>query len=388
MKILIATDNYYPNVNGASYSAQRLAYQLHLRHHDVLVIAPSRKIHDETFVHWDIKTFGIRSMPLERIRIAWPFISSNIIEQTIKIFRPDIIHIQSHFYISRKSALIAKKLGIPVVGTNHFMPENIVHYLHAPALAKNRLTKLGWTHFCRTFNLLDAVTTPTQTAANHLKGIGLNKPVKVISNGIDLKRFNPSNDGQKLKIRCQLPDRPILLFVGRLDKDKNLESVIRAFKNVVNKVPIQLVLAGIGAEESRLKELTCELHLKSNITFTGFVSNEELSSLYALAHVFIMAGHVELQSISTMEAMATGLPVIAANAMALPELVHNKQNGFLFNHGDVDAIATAIYKLFTNPVLHQSMSQESLAIVAHHDINKVTEDFINLYNSAISKRQS
>jgi len=83
--------------------------------------------------------------------------------------------------------------------------------------------------------------------------------------------------------------------------------------------------------------------------------------------------------------MATGLPVIAANAMALPELVHDKQNGFLFNHGDVATMATAINRLFTDPALHQSMSQESLSIVARHDIHKVTGDFINLYNSAISK---
>ncbi len=122
MKILLATDNYYPNVNGAAYFAQRHAFQLKKLGHEVLVVAPSRKYFDETFEHEGIAIFGIKSFPIERIRAPIPLVINGSIKRVIKKFKPDIIHIQSHFSIARRAAHIGDELGIPVIGTNHFMP--------------------------------------------------------------------------------------------------------------------------------------------------------------------------------------------------------------------------------------------------------------------------
>jgi glycosyltransferase involved in cell wall biosynthesis len=133
--------------------------------------------------------------------------------------------------------------------------------------------------------------------------------------------------------------------------------------------------------------LVHDLDLENNITFTGFVKDEDLPNLYALAHVFIMAGTAELQSIVTMEAMATGLPIIAVDAMALPELVHDNANGFLFKHNDLESMAKAIERLFTDEDLYQAMSKKSLEIITYHEISKITNDFINLYSEVINKHE-
>jgi len=387
MKVLIATDNYYPNVNGASYFAQRLAYYLKKHYHSVLVIAPSRSRHEETFEYDGVQVHGIPSMPLERIRVPFPIMAAISVEKAIKQFQPEIIHIQSHFAIGRNTVNTAKKLRIPIVGTNHFMPENLVHYFYAPKPVEMMIKNMGWAYSLKTLNRLDAVTSPTKIAAGLLETVGIKKPVAVISNGIDLQTFKPSNDGAYLAERYNIPaGKPVLLFVGRLDKEKFLDLVIRALAKVASQIPVTLVIAGVGAERNKLERLAADLNMQSNIIFTGFVPDEDLPNLYTLADCFIMAGTAELQSIATMEAMASGLPVLAVRAMALPELVRNGENGFLFEHGNINQMAEQIVMLLGDESLRQKMDQASLQIIQSHNIDRVIEEFEALYKEVAKPR--
>ncbi len=387
MKIIIATDNYYPNVNGASYFTQRHAYQLKKAGHEVLVIAPSRKYSNEIFEHEGVTIFGIRSMPIERIRAPIPLITKHLVRRAIQNFKPDIIHIQSHFSIARKAARIGKELNIPVIGTNHFMPENLIHYLPIGNNLQNIAKKLAWKYFARVFNTLDGVTSPTHTAANLIKTAGIELSVNVISNGIDLNRFNASNDATYLKQRYAIPDVPVMLFVGRLDKEKNLDLILNALAKAVNQIAIHFVIAGTGAEREKLESQVAKLGLTKHVTFTGFVPDEDLPFLYATASCFIIAGTAELQSIVTMEAMATGLPIIGVNAMALPELIHDGENGLLFENGNSQQISEAILKIFQDKELREKMGKESLGIIKSHNINTITSKFISHYNEIIKNKR-
>lgn len=383
MKITVVTDNYYPNVNGSSYFAQRLAFYLKKHGQEVSVICPSRSLHDEIFEYEGVKVYGIRSMPFERMRVALPFgpVITKKIEKIIKEIKPDVIHVQDHFAVSRKAVNIAKKLHIPAIGTNHFMPENLVHYLHLPPSFENFVKNMLWKYFAVIYKRLNAVTTPTHKAASLLKDVKLKNNVIVMSNGIDLTKFKYANNGAYVREKYNIPNKPILLYVGRLDKEKNLDKVIRALKNVVKKTPVHLVIAGVGAETKNLKKLVKALEMENDVTFTGFVEDKDLPDLYTIADVFINAGIAELQSIVTMEAMATGLPIIGANVMALPELISHSENGFLFEHGDIEKIAQYIEKLFTDPELRKKMGIKSLEIIQKHEISKIIENFISLYKT-------
>jgi glycosyltransferase involved in cell wall biosynthesis len=388
MKILIATDNYYPNVNGASYFAQRLAYYLKKHYHSVLVIAPSLSHREETFEYDGVQVYGVPSMPLERIRVPLPIMVPLYVQKVIKQFQPDVIHTQSHFAIGRNATNTAKSLNIPIVGTNHFMPENLVHYFHPPKPIETLVINMGWAYCLKTLNRLDAVTSPTKIAAGLLEKVGIKKSVAVISNGIDLQIFKPSNDGAYLAAQYKIPtDRPVLLFVGRLDKEKFLDLVIRALAKVISQIPVSLIIAGVGAERNKLERLAADLHLQAHIIFTGFVPDEDLPNLYTLADCFIMAGTAELQSIATMEAMASGLPVLAVRAMALPELVRDGENGFLFEHGNINQMAEQIVRLLGNEPLRQKMGHASLQIIQNHNIDRVIEQFETLYKE-VTKRKS
>lgn len=384
MRILIATDTYYPHVNGASYFAQRLARHLQNRGHAVAVVAPSTSFKNAKSVVNGILVYGIWSLPVffyKKFRFSPPpiFIKFHI-RGIIEEFNPDVVHLQGHFFVSRTVLNAARVKRIPVIATNHFMPENLAHYLHLPAVVADFIKDLAWRDFAGIFNRADYITTPTETAAGLIRK-RLQSSVKAISCGIDLERFNPRNKGEYLIQRYQIPRKPVLLYVGRLDQEKNLDLVLRAIAKIVSKIGFHFVIAGTGADSGRLKNLAEELFIGGAVTFTGFIPDEDLPNLYALADCFIIAGTAELQSIVTMEAMASGLPVIAVNAVALSELVRDGENGFLFENQDTEMLAEKITAIFSDQGLRKRMGEKSLEFIAAHDINKTISALEKIYQS-------
>ena len=388
MRVLTATDTYYPDVNGAAYFTYRLATILAKRGHSVFVMCPSRSFRNTVSNDNGVTVYGIRSIHLpvyQNFRVSPLFISRNI-RGVVKEISPDIVHIQNHFLIGKEALGAAKKLGVPVIGTNHFMPENLVHYLHLPRFAERWLRKFAWRQFVRVYEKLDFVTTPTKTAVALLVNAGLNKDVVPISCGIDLERFKPTNDGSYLKRRFAIPtDRPVLLYVGRLDKEKRIDAVLRALPNILRVTSAHLVLAGIGKEKQKLKELTEKLGIQKAVTFAGFVPDEDLQNIYRTADLFVAAGIAELQSIVTMEAMASGLPVVAVNAMALPELVHDGENGYLFSDGNSQMLAEKVIAILSNQTMRAQMSKRSLEIIKDHDIDRIIAKYEAIYNDLINR---
>jgi 1,2-diacylglycerol 3-alpha-glucosyltransferase len=383
VKILIGADTYYPHVNGASYFAQRLAHYLYRRGHRVLVIAPSRTFQHEAYDREGVEVWGVRSIPVlvyKDFRVSPPFLLSKMFDKQMRSWTPDVVHVQGHFFICRAVLKAAWDRSIPTVGTNHFMPENLTHYFPLPEAARELLRQWGWKQFRSVFEKVDIVTTPTKTAARLLQQIGLQKEVFPISNGIDRIRFSPSANGAALKGKFNIPeDKNILLYVGRLDREKNINLILRAFSRVTHRIDLHCVIAGRGAEENRLKRLAHTLGLNERVTFTGFVPNEDLPGLYAMADCFIIAGTAELQSIVTMEAMASGLPVIGVRAMALPELVQPGVNGCLFEPGDEAGVADCIVSVFSDSSLRKRMKSGSLAVIEEHDIEEILNQFESIY---------
>ncbi|MFA5172857.1 MAG: glycosyltransferase [Candidatus Paceibacterota bacterium] len=388
MRIIIAADTYYPHINGASFFAQRLAHYLQKNGHIVAVIAPSESFQNTEKKINGISVFGISSLPIlfySGFRFSLPFFIKKEIKKIIKEFQPDIIHVQSHFSICRAVISLAKKSHLPIIATNHFMPENLTHYLHLPAFIENLIKKIAWLDFSRIFNKVDLVTTPTESAAKLIRS-RLKNIVKSVSCGIDLNRFNPKNNGDYLKEKYHLSNNKlILLYVGRLDKEKNIDLIIKAVAQVPSNIDLHFVIAGTGAEKENLMNLSEKLSIKERVHLIGFVSDHDLENIYRIAECFIIAGTAELQSIVTLEALASGLPVIAANAVALPELVKDEENGFLFEPGDLDSLIKKIKTIFSDSTLRKKMAEKSLAIIANHSIEKTISQFENIYFEQINR---
>lgn len=387
MKILFATDNFYPNMNGAANFAYRLIEGLIKRGHQICVIAPSLDFKNRIDFYKGMTIYGIRSIMIPRkiypagLRVPLPFtIRSAGIKRLIERINPDVIHILDHFMIGSRVAKVGKSMGKPMVGTNNSIPENFVHYLYPTKFFKKLVFKAAWKQLAGVYKNLDIVTSPSEAACALLKNLSLKNKIQNVSCGVDLKKFNPQNNGAYLKKRFQIPDnKPVTLFVGRLDREKNLETVIGAFAKVLKSSESYLVIAGEGKEKSKLIDLTKTLKIEHFVVFIGLVSEKDLPFLYSMADIFVIASSAELQSIATMEAMASGQPVVAADALALPELVHHGKNGYLFKEGDSDSLAQSILNIISNRRLRKKMSEESLKIISGHDLSKTVETFADIY---------
>jgi len=389
MRVLIATDTYYPDVNGASYFSQRLAAGHARRGHQIFVMAPARTLKDNISPHNGVTIYGISSVKIPfypNFRASPLLFTQRAIKKHVREIQPDIIHIQNHFMIGKAVAQAAQELDIPIIGTNHFMPENLVHYLHLPRPAEKKLNEFGWHDFSQVYRHLDAVTTVTKTAAELIENLGLEKDVIPISCGIDLERFNPRNSGVYLKEKYGIPkSRSIILYVGRLDREKRIELIMGALPQIVENVDAHLTLAGTGKLRAEFEHIAEEMGIRDRVTFTGFVPDEDLPNLYRMADLFVIAGIAELQSIVTMEAMASGLPVIAVDAVALPELVHDGENGYLFPDGDSQMLAQRAITVLSSPALRTAMGQKSLDIIQAHDIQKTLDKYEALYRQIIAE---
>jgi len=391
LKILIASETYPPDMNGAAIFTQRLGRELSKRGHKVLTIAPNYRFKDE--VEKDesgLNIFRVKSFAVKPIHPYFRVIDivglRGKMKKKIKEFNPDIIHIQNHFLLGNTTLKIAKYHNIPVIGTNHFMPENLLQYL--PSLIHKEAKKIMWRHFKSVYKKLDFITSPSFAAIKMVKDMGLTNPMIVISNGVNLHKFKRRGKDKKLMSKYNIDgSEPLLLFVGRMEYDKNIDLLLRAVKIALKKVKFKVLLVGRGKNDKDLIDMRNELGLQEYVIFTGRIDEDELERIYSLADIYLATGTAELQGIAVMEAMTTGLPVLAINAVALPELVSNNVNGYLFEKDEKD-LAQKIITILQNRNLWLQMAQKSLEIIEKHDINKIIPQFEELYYKVISERNS
>nr|WP_233460159.1 glycosyltransferase [Microbacterium resistens] len=382
MTILIGCDTFSPDINGAARFAERLAAGLVQRGHDVHVVAPNqayRRTKPRTeVIEGEPMTLhrlpSVRWAPHDWLRFVWPWRSKHYARVVLDEVKPDVVHIQSHIVIGRGLSRIAHRRGIPVVATNHVMAENILDHTTMPKFIDDIVLKLAWADAARTFALTRAVTTPTRRAADFLERTIDVGDVIPVSCGIDRSNYDPVIGPR---------ERNRIIFVGRLTAEKQIDVILRALTKLDPALDVAFDIVGGGDQRKALENLTQELGLGDRVTFHGRISDEKLRSLYSRASVFAIASIAELQSIATMEAMASALPVVAADAVALPHLVHDGENGYLFEPGNVDELAARLTDVLTaSPAEYERMQQASLDGVAIHDINRTLDTFESLYRGA------
>jgi len=307
-------------------------------------------------------------------------------------FEPDVVHVHSPLTLGVAARRAARRRGVPVVYTNHYLPLNVwpgSAHGDGPrdAGTAQRLRDAAFYACVAGFaNGCDLVTAPTSTALQLLREHGLRAPSQAVSNGVDLERFSPGAAADELRARYGLPsDRPVVLSVGRLSPEKRADVLIAALARLSGTGgdpagPV-LVLAGAGPDERRLRSLARHYGVEDRIVFTGFVPDADLPGLYRAATVFAIASEAELQSLVTMSAMASGLPVVAVNAGALPELVHAGENGFLARPGHAAEVAACLDLLCRDADLRARMGRASSRIIAAHDRHRLLRRWEDLYRA-------
>ncbi len=378
LRILIGADTFVPDVNGAANFTSRLAAGLVGRGHDVHIEAPAFGPKHGRFVeeHEGAKfvvhrVYSWRWFPHDWLRFILPWRSQAHAARILDEVKPDVVHIQSHIVIGRGLARQATLRGIRVIATNHFMPENLLQHTLIPKFLHKTAIRLAWKDAAKTYHLCEAVTTPTRKGAEFLEAATDLDGVHAISCGINASEYTASFE-KKTENR--------ILFVGRVTGEKHIDVLIKAVAKLDPALDVKLDIVGGGDLLHQLTKLASDVGIADRTTFTGYVSDEDLKAAYTHATVFAIPSIAELQSIATMEAMSSGLPVVAANAMALPHLVHSGENGYLFEPGDVDDLAQKLTKVLTAPQAELTrMKRNSMRLIAPHDIERTLTTFERLY---------
>lgn len=379
MKIVLACDTFAPDINGAARFAERLAGGLVRNGHEVHIIAAAfdstegPRIENHDGVNMIVHRLRSHRVPQHKtLRWTQPWGLTSKIGKILAEVQPVALHVQSHLLVGRFAYAAAKRLGIRVLATNHVMPENLIKYSLLPKFLHEPAMRVVWADAGRMLRKMDAVTTPTKRAADLLEKAAGVSGVLAISCGIDASRFANDSPVQN--------SAPVALFLGRLDDEKRIDVLLKAVGSLTEFPNLKVELVGDGGERQRLQRLCEELSISDRVRFLGHVSDEELPGIYERATVFVMPSIAELQSIATMEAMASGRPVIGADAMALPHLIHDGDNGYLFPPNDVSALADRLRRVLSaDQVELNRLSENSLHLIQSHDIKKTLAIFENLY---------
>lgn len=386
MKILIAADLYFPVINGVATFSRNLARGLADRGHEVLVIAPSQtsKRYKEVDGNYVVTRTLSVPMPLyQNIKVS--LTPMREVKKIIDEFDPDVIHIQMLMWIGQAAMKYGNKVGIPIVSTNHAMPENLMDNLKLLAPFARPINYMLRDYGRRFHSKADFVTMPTQSAIGMFRvAEKMTVPMKVVSNGIDLSRFTPDDAPDSIYEKYHLPKNvPIITYVGRTDAEKHIWALVKAFGHVLKKTKAHLLIVGDGSEADNLKSLVKTLHIKDSVTFAGRVPEEDLAPLHQVGTIFAMPSPMELQSIATLEAMASGKPVVAVDAGALRELCQDQTNGFLCEQDNDEEIAEGIVRILSDDDLRKKFSAASLRIAKENNLDFTLDQFIEIYNNLI-----
>lgn len=383
MRIVIGSESFYPNVSGVSVTTFNLASYLAGRGHEVAVVAPSqhhgsyREEFANGFTVWRIgsvsnpfrKDFRVTVYPLRQVRAA------------LAAWLPDVIHLQDPTSIGCVLSREAKARHIPVVISHHFTLDYILTYLRLLKPFHSYLRRRITRAMINFYNSCAHVICPSETVKNDLLQAGLTTSLTAVSNGVNLNRFFAYELPPSVRSASRLPDKPVVLYVGRLDPDKGLETFLDAVPLVLARSKAHFVLCGGGNLLVSLKNLVKEKGLEEYVSFLGPFGylSPDLPRVYQLATCFVIPSAIESQSIVTLEAMASGLPVVAPSAGALPELVADGDNGFLFPPGDAVVLAEKVNRLLVDRDLCRRMGQRSLEKVIKHELNGSLQKIEEIY---------
>ncbi|MBC5808487.1 MAG: glycosyltransferase family 4 protein [Candidatus Eremiobacter antarcticus] len=310
------TDTYLPQTNGVVSSLLASADALRRRGHRVIIVAPGLGEVDEA--HPDVFYLRSASFPFyPEFRMAFPLPAKLVANLPRVPF--NVIHAHSFFFIGCLGAYLARVRNVPLAYTYHTRFVDYAHYL--PVHQRVTKTQAVWIsrEFC---NHCDRVITPTTDVERLLRSYGVEKAIDIIPTGIDLATF--AGDGEVPRTIAALQGHPILLSVGRIAKEKNLDFLADAFAHLVTRRPdARLVMVGDGPYRSELEQRCVSLGCRELVSFVGDLPQQQLGGYYSNADCFVFSSKTETQGLVLLEAMAHGLPAVAVDCAVTREVLRS-----------------------------------------------------------------
>ncbi|MCD6549099.1 glycosyltransferase [Candidatus Micrarchaeota archaeon] len=376
MRIAFFTDTYHPNVDGVVMMMDALRASIERLGHEVFIFAPGtgediRKNTDDHVYYFK----GVKFPPYPSYKLAlWPFSSLAMVKQ----LNIDVIHSHGVATTSLAALLAGKLYDIPTVATYHTKVTDAVHYVTGDPCIEQFLRRAIWAYLERMYSQYDLVTCPSKYIQRLLKAHGIESVV--IPNGIDISRFRPTTVDKRI---FGLDDESkVILHVGRIVKEKNLDIIIRSLPLIPSEY--SLVIIGHGPAESYYRKLTEKYRVSDRVKFLGFVPNNELPAYYSSADVFVFASRFDTQGLVALEALACGTPIAGLKGIAIEEIVRPGLTGYLFDE-DPLSVRKAIVSAAELKRRHTSEQIRYTALAYSRE--RMTESFLYIYRQLIEKKK-
>ncbi len=391
MRIGLFTDVYPPHINGVATSVCMLKKALEKMGHQVFLVTvnPDKM----KYVYEDGgKTIKVPGLPVGIYDYRLSGIYPVRIINKIKKWKLDVIHSHTEFGVGTFARLIAKQFNIPLVHTYHTMYEDYVHYITHGYFDKSskKLVEYLTLFYCDT--TANELIVPTRKTWDLFKEKYMfEKDIYIVPTGIEIERFYKEkiNNEEVLAISKKLglsKNDFIMLFVGRLGKEKNIDFLIDCHKDLLNSIPnLKFIIIGGGPEEEYFKERVNKLKLNDSIMFTGMVPWADVPKYYQLANIFVTASKTETQGLTVIEAMAAGVAPVCIDDESFTNTVIDGLNGKIFkNKKEFKNIVISLYK--DNKLL-KNLSKQARINAELHSSTHYAEPVLNVYKHAIDNKK-
>lgn len=378
MRIAQFTESYVPVINGAAVAVDLLAREL-ARHHHVEVFAPQFPGHADNSGP-PVRRFPSYTAPGHGdYPLAVPF--SPAIFRRFRKAGFDVVHTHSPFALGRAGRRWARRCGIPLVTTYHTLYEKYAHYTHfLPQGPVSRLLREISARYCGS---CDRVVVPTEPIREVLLGYGVRRPIHVIPTGLRLAPPQPEDPAFPRRALGIPLGAPVVLYAGRLAKEKNLELLFEGWSRVARGAPeAWLLVVGSGPNEGEARQLGARSGAPERIAFAGFIPPERMPAAYAAAAVFAFSSLSDTQGLVLTEAKAAGVPAVSVNSYGPGVVVKNGVDGLLTGN-DPDEFGAALLRLIRDPDLRRRMSEAALLEARRFSIEETVANYERVYEEAL-----
>ena len=374
MKILITTDTYRPTINGVVTSIESLKKALDRLGHDVRILTFSDSFNSkqEDDIYYMGSLGAGKFYPDARMNKLF----YNRFYEDIMDWKPDIVHSQTEFTMFIQAKKIAKDLDIPLLHTYHTVYEDYTHYFSLNKKIGKELAKQFTKQIIKT---TDGVVVPTNKIYNLLTEYNIHEDIYVASTGINVQKLSECDDFD-IRSGYKIPeDKHIVLFLGRIGKEKNITEILQYLENI-DRDDIVFIIAGAGPFLSELKDICSNSKIRDRLIFTGMIDSSKVGSFYSKADVFVSASTSETQGLTFIESMACSTPIICRHDDCLDGVLIEGKTGF--GYDTEEEFIYYLNQILDNKKLRDKMGKNCKQLV---DENYTEDSFANKIEQIYTK---